>query len=618
MDETTNKKAHRVTLKRSKTGIFAIPNSEVFKEPTNETTNKKVCLENVNETFKIPIFYNEQVKKLNDTIIDNLELVKTIDKNETTPIYENVFKPSNKCSAKVLQQFASYYTTDIDYLKHTQKLIHSFSPQQFNTLNNKHNFSHFELDNVVSLWEEIKGETGFCEKYYYIDWSFAKELNNNPFFLQGMSLYNIASPILSLCLPIFILIVPFFIIKLKGIELNIHQYIDILKMLISDHAIFKVFTQFHEVSTNQKIYLLLSSAFYLFSIYQNILVCIRFYSNIQKIHNYLAKFKQYLAYTLDSIDYMSSKMDELTKYSHFKEELQKNKLVLGKLYVEINKITPYCFSFAKIGEIGHLMCTFYQIYNNQHYTDALLYSFGYNGYMCLLNQSSVFAEENKLTKTRFTNKRIKPVFKNMYYPKFMNDDPTNIIKNNCDLNKNMIISGPNASGKTTTLKTVLINIILSQQIGYGCFESLKLYPYDYLHCYINIPDTSGRDSLFQAEARRCKEIIDLIDEEKDKTHFCIFDELYSGTNPDEAVVSAYAFINYITHSNNVTFLLTTHYIKLCKKLTKNKKIQNYNMKTFQEGDDFKYCYLLNKGITKVKGGLKVLKDMNYPSTFFHL
>ena len=34
--------------------------------------------------------------------------------------------------------------------------------------------------------------------------------------------------------------------------------------------------------------------------------------------------------------------------------------------------------------------------------------------------------------------------------------------------------------------------------------------YDKIHCYLNIPDTSNRDSLFQAEARRCKEIIDAL------------------------------------------------------------------------------------------------------------
>jgi DNA mismatch repair ATPase MutS len=50
---------------------------------------------------------------------------------------------------------------------------------------------------------------------------------------------------------------------------------------------------------------------------------------------------------------------------------------------------------------------------------------------------------------------------------------------------------------------------------------------------LNIPDSSGRDSLFQAESRRCKEIIDIINKDKTHRHFCIFDELFSGTNPVE-------------------------------------------------------------------------------------
>jgi DNA mismatch repair ATPase MutS len=176
----------------------------------------------------------------------------------------------------------------------------------------------------------------------------------------------------------------------------------------------------------------------------------------------------------------------------------------------------------------------------------------------------------------------------------------------------MIITGPNASGKTTTLKTVLINVILSQQVGFGCFDKLKLAPFDHIHSYLNIPDTSGRDSLFQAEARRCKEILDCIEDNGDDTHIAIFDELYSGTNPDEAVSSATAFMEFIVKNNNVTCLLTTHYTKLCKKLAKNKKIENYNMKTVNNLGTFVYTYLIEKGISNIKGGIKVLSDMNYP------
>ena len=574
-------------------------------------TKLNSSLDDVNTVFKIPIFYNKNVKKLNETVVNDLELVKSLDKDEPS-IYDNVFNPSNKPSNKIIEQVAGSYTTDIDYLKDTQNLIKSFEIEELNTINNKHSFSNFDLNDTVSLWEEIKGETGFCEKYLYIDWSFAKDLNNNSSFLQLMSIYNIASPILSLCLPIFVLIIPFFIIKLRGVELGIKQYIDILKNIISNHSIFKVFTEFHQVDNSQKAYLVISSAFYLFSIYQNILICIRFYSNMQKIHSYIAKFKKYLAYTIELMDYHQAKASQLTNYREFNSINETNKTVLQKLYKEIHNISSFSFSFSKITEIGHIMCVFYKLYDNEIYNDALLYSFGFNGYLNTITQVSTNINDNKITKTNFINKKGKPVFKKMYYPKFINDETENIIKNDCNLNKHIIITGPNASGKTTTLKSALINIILSQQIGYGCFESLKLRPYDNIHCYLNIPDTSGRDSLFQAEARRCKEIIDCINENNDKTHFCIFDELYSGTNPEEAVISAVAFMDYIVKNKNVTCLLTTHYVKLCKKLSKNKLIKNYNMKTLKKNDNFEYTYLIEKGISKIKGGLKVLKDMNYP------
>jgi len=204
------------------------------------------------------------------------------------------------------------------------------------------------------------------------------------------------------------------------------------------------------------------------------------------------------------------------------------------------------------------------------------------------------------------------VMKKKYYAALKNAKP---IKNTVKLTKNIIITGPNASGKTTVLKSALINILLSQQFGCGFYcDGSILKPFDYIHCYLNIPDTSGRDSLFQAEARRCKEIIDFIhDCDKKESHFCVFDELYSGTNPEEAESSAISFMNYLVKKRNVTTILTTHYMKVCEELETNDTIVNYHMKVnFHDNNDFQYTYLLSEGISKTKGGIKVLKDMNYP------
>ena len=177
--------------------------------------------------------------------------------------------------------------------------------------------------------------------------------------------------------------------------------------------------------------------------------------------------------------------------------------------------------------------------------------------------------------------------------------------------KNYMITGPNAAGKTTFIKTTMLNVLFSQQVGCGFYKRFYLKsPYKKLFCYLNIPDTSGRDSLFQAEARRCKEVLDeVITGEKT---LCIFDELFSGTNPSEASASAYAFLRYLKTLPNVTFLLTTHFLDVCDRLAND--IQNAHMTTIKTtSGDLEYTYKFALGISKVKGALKVLKDLNYPT-----
>jgi len=202
--------------------------------------------------------------------------------------------------------------------------------------------------------------------------------------------------------------------------------------------------------------------------------------------------------------------------------------------------------------------------------------------------------------------------KNCYFAGLNHKDP---VKNNVKLSNNMIITGPNAAGKTTLLKSVLYNIIISQQIGCGFYSRADIKLYDFIHCYINIPDTGDRDSLFQSECRTCKNILSTIMDNPDKNHFCVFDELYSGTNPYEAIASGYSYLDYISQFNNINFILTTHYIGLCT-LLDSKINKNYYMEinTSDCSLNYNYTYKLVSGISKIKGGIKVLKDLEYPDT----
>lgn len=583
-------------------GSESNPNSESELE-NNENKYKK----DINTYFKLPIFYNSKKKPVPANIIADLELIKPIQKSETA-IYNHVFSPTHCFGNIILDSFSDFYTTDSHFLKDTQKMLKIFKK---NEKKEEEEENKFDFQHMLTIWHEIKGETGFCEKYLYIEWEFGKFLNTNPHFLQAMSIYNIASPILSLFMPIFILIIPFFIIKLKGLQLTMNEYLDILKHIISNHAIGKIFTSFQEVDTTQKMYLILSAAFYIFSIYQNILTCIKFYSNTKKIHDYLLSFKKYIDFSIYKINSYLDITQNLSSYKLFNEDLSKHKYILLDIKTKLELISVFQISCSKVLEIGHILQCFYEIYDNKMYHESLLYSFGFHGY--LDNITGLSAHLNKsIHFTKFIKKTngIKPnKFTQAYYPNLINQPH---VKNNTQLEPNIIITGPNASGKTTILKTTLINTILSQQFGCGCFESADLKPFDFLHCYLNIPDTSSRDSLFQAEARRCKEIIDHIHKYPNKTHFCVFDELYSGTNPEEATSSATAFMEYLAKYDNVSCILTTHYIQMCKTLETHKRIKNFHMQTIKEEDSFKYTYILQEGISEIKGGFKVLADMNYP------
>lgn len=559
----------------------------------------------INDHFKIPIFYNESKVELNKNIVKDLELIETID-SSCSPIYNFCFDNDNDVSKKLNQQLCKYYTTDANFLKENQILLKDYKPLGVKYTDYSNNYK-----NIVDIWNELKIDAGFKERYYFIEWEMLEFLNRSEWFLQFMSVYNLLSPIISLLVPIIILIIPFFIIKMKGLQITISEYIDVLKIVASQNAIGKLFVvNFTEIHSQEKLYIFISAAFYLFSIYQNFMVCVRFNNNMKTIHNHFNEIRIYISHTINSMENYLEYSSQLKSHQEFNTIVREKLDTLKVMHKKIEMITDYnMFNFSKIKEIGYVFKCFYELHTDKIYDDTIMYSLGFNGYMDCLKGLQQNIIERKINFALFIDESKKTILENSYYASLKNCNP---IKNTIKFKKNMIITGPNASGKTTILKSTLINILFSQQFGCGFYDSAKIKPFNHIHCYLNIPDTSGRDSLFQAEARRCKEILDAISISPKETHLCAFDELYSGTNPEEAEQSATSFMKYITKNKKVSCLLTTHFIKICKKLEKTKTIMNYKMLTEKENNNLNYKYTLTEGISDIKGGMIVLQQMNYP------
>lgn len=548
--------------------------------------------------FVLPINFLSYKQKLFDNLYDDLELIDNKNGNES--VYETTFKPVTKVGKLFLPRWSNYYTTDKKFLRESQNFYKNIS----DISQNKE-----VVDTAYDCWNNLKSETNFCEKYYYLEWDRLKFLNKSSAFLSFLSFYNIASPALNLMAPFTLLLVPFLMLKVMKMKVTFASYKEAMMTAIKRHAIGKLFLTFNEVELSQKVYFSAMIGLYFYNIYQNAVTCYRFYNNLNTIIDDFNKFKTYLEQTIEKITYIQTKSKTYESYGNFRSHLEGFKERLQDKLNKISIITNSGISIRNLSNMGKIMSTFYDLYCDNDTDDCMRFSFEFNGYFDTLCGLRKNIDNMRLNPSKFSDKN-KVVYKvkKIYYPMLSKK----IITNDIDLRKNIILTGPNAAGKTTLLKSSIINLLFIQQIGYGYFKSAEVTPFDYIHSYINIPDTSSRDSLFQAEARRCKEIINVVKSNPKASHFCIFDELYSGTNPHEAISSAYSYLLYLSKSKKIKFVLTTHFTRLCELLKKHKNIRNNHMKTTIIKSTPQYSYKMVKGISDIKGGLCVLEQLNYP------
>jgi hypothetical protein len=576
---------------------------ESIQSMIDDMTNSKVDISNadIHDEFKLPIQYLEtDVYEIDDNIAADLEIdFCDVSGHMSNTMYDHLLLPEDVFDMKCIVR-NNMYTTNADFLQETQQVIKNMKPF------NENDCSKIDSCELLKVWKETKQNPWFLDKYCYIDWKIFRHFNESQTFLQVLSFMNMSSPFLALIVPLLFLIFPFLILKIQGIPISFTTYINTLKIIAKDHFIGKMLN-IQNMKIETVLYVFFSIGFYCMQIYQNVNICMRFYNNLSSVNTHLSNMRTYIERTLHKTDLFLKLNKDLIYYKEFNDDVLHYSNSLRELQQMLKSIR-FEPSIFKITDVGYLLKVFYVLHSNIEYHKAIQYSVGFNGYINNLKAILCHVENKAVNFATFSSK--KTMFKDQYYPP-LHKEPL-VVKNDTLVNKS-IITGPNASGKTTLLKTTSLNIIFTQQYGVGFYSDCVLQPYHYIHSYLNIPDTSGRDSLFQAEARRCKQIIDLIQNNSKKRHFVIFDELFSGTNPVEASKSAYAFLLYLSNYENVDFILTTHYTSICKKLEKRSKIKNYKMNVLVDDNKLSYTYKMTKGISKVQGALIVLEEMNFPN-----
>lgn len=180
------------------------------------------------------------------------------------------------------------------------------------------------------------------------------------------------------------------------------------------------------------------------------------------------------------------------------------------------------------------------------------------------------------------------------------------VRNDLFAERSVLLTGSNASGKSTFLKTVAINAILAQTI-HTC--SAKRFETCFYKTYTSMAlrdNLQRQESYYMVEIKSMKRILDAAKEEG--RVLCFVDEVLRGTNTVERI-SASTEIMRVMAENQVMAFAATHDIELT--LLLKDCFDNYHFEERMEDNDVVFEYKLLDGPATTRNAIKLLRMLGY-------
>lgn len=181
------------------------------------------------------------------------------------------------------------------------------------------------------------------------------------------------------------------------------------------------------------------------------------------------------------------------------------------------------------------------------------------------------------------------------------------VANSYKLGTGMLITGANASGKSTFLRTIGINTLMAQTIHTVCADSFSSRFYR-IYSSMSIADNLLKgDSYYMAEIKSLKRIVDA-GNEKGPSVLCFVDEVLRGTNTIERIAASTQILKYLA-GGNVVCVAATHDVELTSLLEGT--YDNYHFTDNFDNGDIHFDYKLHPGKANSCNAIKLLSQMGY-------
>ena len=582
----------------------------IEKKITNNFNNQEI------EEICIEIFSNHKFTNqvINNDVSIDLELFEGLGQDKTNTIFSYLNRTYTKTGCYLLKKVLGNPIDDTVLLQKRQNIIKNFvkNPELTKTIQDKLVSIAKVEDELLWFWRKLNDETRYLFDMVYFKNKYLNFLNTNELAMRIYNYYVIIfSPLYGIISPIIMVLAPYILIKFYfKTEVSFNLYFKILKKALT--GISKVLKMNIEaekasaldMSWTTMISMLVWLVFYIHGLFSNINNA----KNVNKITNIMHT--------------RINNISKLVKSGHSIYDLLGEDIESSSLYLDVKVKKHFNILWDDLftkepnfhSNKGLILKT-YKILDEKK--DSLLDMIKYiSNIDCLISIAKLVTDNSTLEYTfpEYIFKQNHPSIeaRELVYPILKGKVVSNNIKIGLTNPQNVILTGPNAGGKSTFIKTLCLSVILGQTLTIVPAKFFQFTPFSLVSTYLNIPDSKGKESLFEAEMRRSLQYINTIKTlDKKKFSFVIMDEIFSSTNPEEGIAGAYAIANNISKNTNNITILTTHYSYLSK-LEKTGKFKNYKIPINRDSNNnIEYTYKIEPGVSHQYIALELLQNKGF-------
>ena len=581
------------------------------------TDNEIIC-DDINNVLEI----DQKITNLiNENILLDLEIFIDNENKQKNTVFQKLNKTESLFGRSYLIEMLKKPIRDIDILEQRQSIISTIiTNKKLNKLLKSRlmNFSNIE-SNIMWFWKEQDESMNELVYFNFPYLQFLNDfLNKNDNIMFFSNWYKIiVTPLMTIFSPLSSVIVPLVMMKIMKTKIPLKTFFKILSENLFSTKKFEAMFGNNIIAKGAAV---MSAGIWLLFYFQSS------YSSVQSSKSTY----NFMSVLHDKVNMLSTILDNIESIDNVIKKDCKETYIELKNTVDIKEVRQNLYNLLSLfnnkicreksclkDNKGKILVAYHNFIEKKDKLIPLLKYIGkIDAFFSIAKLFEIYEEnDNKYCIVDYVQSD-KPYLKleGTWHP-FLNKDPIlNSVEIGNDNNRCALITGPNAAGKSTFIKTLIMNIYLSQTIGIAAADEMKITPFQLIDTYLHIPDCKGRDSLFEAEMNRCKKYINIIKNmKKDEFAFVVMDEMFSSTNYIEGYSAAYAILNKISSYNNSLSLVTTHYTKLSKlEETTSGNIKNYNFYIKRDkNDNIIYPYKIKKGVSNQFIALELLKLNNF-------